>query len=234
MDEPGMDAQDAHDLLKRAGHILREPLSAILHLTDLLLWGTEGELSAAAQADMRDIRGAAERVLKVIDKTLELIRIENVPPQPSALNISVVLRKCIEDIASLINCSHRRIVTDVPADTPPVWADYESIRFIIHALLIHWLDFAEGETLIMTCHTENGTVVVSFQNGDTRQSAERISIKALLNSHKNDALSLDLLIIRRLIDLQHGRLEIFQQPDTGTGHIEFRVTLPICEKALTE
>jgi len=123
-------------------------------------------------------------------------------------------------------------VTDVPADTPPIWADYESVRFIIHALIIHWFDFAEGEALCITCHARHGTVVVSFQNGDTGQPVERILVKALLNSHKNDALSLDLLIIRRLIDLQHGRLEVFQQPDTG--NIEFRVTLPICEKTLTK
>lgn len=73
--------EDSSTLVRNVGHKLRSPLSNILNLSNLIIYGTEGDVSETVLTDVQEIRTAAKEALDMTDKVLELIRIEYEPQE---------------------------------------------------------------------------------------------------------------------------------------------------------
>jgi protein-histidine pros-kinase len=63
--------------LARMSHELRTPLNAILGFTGTLLMGMPGELNPEQRAQLETVRGAARRLLALINDLLDLARVES-------------------------------------------------------------------------------------------------------------------------------------------------------------
>lgn len=203
MKNAGGTAQESPDLTRIVGHELRAPLAGILETADLILYGIEGDISQTIREDVQEIRDSAEQTLEVIDKILELLRVENVRAEDAMFNLSVVVDQVRDGLQPLV------LKLKLPDPLPLVRANPDGVRQLLCLLIHNIVRSGSHRRVTLSAHVEGNFVIVSIQEGQRVRSHKRLSIEELLSLKRREGLSsLDLLLCKRLIECQGGTIWI--------------------------
>lgn len=160
--------------LANMSHELRTPLNAIIGFSDLMNRGVSGEIeNERHQEYVRDIYGAGEHLLSIINEILDLAKVEagNSPLNEDSIDISEVL----QSVRSLIieRAQENQVEleiglsTESGPDLPLLWADARKLKQVLVNLLSNAVKFtppAGKVALRVSCDPEKGCV---FQVEDT-------------------------------------------------------------------
>ncbi len=218
--------------LANMSHELRTPLNAIIGFSDLMNRGVSGPIeNERHQEYVRDIYGAGEHLLSIINEILDLAKVEagNSPLNEDGIDV----REVMQSVRSLIieRAQENEIELEVEpqpgsgADLPPLWADTRKLKQVLVNLLSNAVKFTPPGgrvALRVSCDPDQGYL---FQVEDTgigiapedipKALAAFQQIDSELN-RKYEGTGLGLPLAKAFVEQHGGSLTLHSVVDQGT------------------
>lgn len=215
------------EFLTHMSHELRTPLNAIIGFAELLELQALGPLGNAHYIDYaRDILDSGKRLLELVDDALNLSRIDagRVRLVEEMIGVAGEVAAVADRAAADARKRGVALTTDVPNDLPPLVADRRAVHQMLEHLLSNALKFTPqgGAVMITASLTPDGGMGVMVADtgcGISPEDLERVTRPfgrtEMTNQHAQDGTGLGLPVVKRLIELHGGRLEIDSALDAG-------------------
>lgn len=227
--------------LRSLAQDLRQPLSAIVGYTELLLREQAGILGTLQREFVERIQGAAHQIDRLINDFLNLLALEtgeNVASQSSdePLDLGQVLDEAITAQAYLLREKRLGLRVEIPPGLPKVRLPAEALRQIVAHLLHNALLASpeEGEVLVQARLLREGDeelVALTFTDsggGIPFEDLPRVFSRIYRSSNRiieglgDNGVGLPLT--KALVDSLGGRIWVESQPGQGST---FTVVLPL-------
>jgi len=216
------------EFISLAAHELRSPLATLLTYATLI----ESEVSDAAQAHLRTMREAAERLRILVDDLLSLRNLDlgQVTFRPRPVDLGPAVQEAVASLAHLAQAKEQAVVIDLPASLQAL-ADPEKLQIVLLNLLSNAIKFTpcQGRITIRAL-PEGSEVVLSVRDtgiGIPETERERIFERfyQVADSLRREqgGLGLGLCIAKGMVELQGGRIWVESQVGRGST---FSFTLP--------
>lgn len=220
------------------GHVsyeLRTPLNSIIGFAQLLdspLWG---ELNDKQREYVTDILTSSKTLLAIIDDILDLATIDagSMELRLTPVGVRTVIDSAILGIRERAIRARLTIEIAVADDVSEFMADEARMRQVLYNLLSNAVGFSKaGDVVQLTCWRESGEVAFSVQDhgvGIPQDQLARVfqRFESRSQGSKHRGAGLGLSVVRSLVELHGGRVEIKSEEGRGTT-----VTVRIPERAL--
>jgi PAS domain S-box-containing protein len=230
------------EFVTNVSHELRTPMTSIKGYADILLMGAAGSLNEHQSRFIEVIKNNADRLSILVNDLLDISRIESgrVQLERRALHLREVVQAVIDNLRGRIDEEHKpiRIVADLPADLPQVWADRERVTQIITNLADNAFNYSNSDsvmTLTASVVPERAEVVLEVTDtgvGIAPEDQPRLFDRFYRGE---DALvlatpgtGLGLPIARQLAEMHGGRLWLARS-ELGKGST-FALALPLAKE----
>ncbi len=220
--------------LANMSHELRTPLNAIMGFSEILAAEMYGPLdNATYRSYAGDINQSGRYLLDLIDDILDLSRIEagrrDISDEP--FHVSACVRSGIALVAGKARSKHISIEVDLPESLPKLMGEVRAVNQIAINLLANAVKFTPqgGAIRISALRNASGALVLTFKDNGPGIPANEIH-RALHSFERGsmatrqaiDGAGLGLPIVKGLIELHGGEIEIESTPGEGTSvHIIF-------------
>ena len=218
--------------LAAVSHDLRTPLNAILGFSDLLLQRLFGDLNEKQEEYLRDIRGAGEHQLSLVNDLLDLSKIEagKMELHPVPLSLRELLQQTQSVVMPIAEAKHVRLELEVPADLPTVEQDPARLRQVVLNLLSNAVKFTpEGGSVRTAAAAHDGLVTVAVSDTGVGISAEDQARvfeefqQVGASARSGQGTGLGLALVRGFVRMMGG--EVSLRSAVGEGST-FTITLP--------
>ncbi len=216
-------------------HELRTPLNAIIGFADIIKKELFGPLGDAKYREyILDIEQNAEHLLSLVNDILDLSKIEagRLELDEDDVDICESVEACLRLVREHAMSGRVALAVDMPADLPRLVADRRAIRQVLLNLLSNAVKFtAEGGSVTVSARLASGQGMI-LTVADTGIGIAEADIETAMapfgqvdSSHarKAEGTGLGLPLVKQLVELHGGTLELESQPGAGT---EVRVILP--------
>ncbi|MBI5926780.1 MAG: PAS domain S-box protein [Aquabacterium sp.] len=221
------------EFLSRMSHELRTPLNAMLGFAQLLRVDPRNPINEAQRQKVEHIEKAGAHLLAMMTDVLDLSRIEagSLPMSIETLSVSSVLEEALALISNQARDAGLTLNHNSPDIGVFVKADRVRLRQVLVNLLSNAIKYnrAGGQALIEAMALQGRVLITVSDTGHgmtpeqvshlfepfNRLGAERTGI---------EGTGIGLVIVKRLLDLMDGHIEVSSTPGTGTS---FRVWLPL-------
>ncbi len=215
-------------LLRMVAHELRTPLTA----AKLALQSHElGQIDALRFQDvlkrrLNDIEALSQDLLEVGTTRWEALF------NPQRLNLGTVAAETILELEKLWVGRELRLITDIPADLPDVYADGRRMRQVLLNLLENAFKYTPegGEVSLALLHRTSQWVQVSVCDsgpGIPATEQQRIfqdRVRLPQTSRTTSGYGVGLSVCRRIAEVHGGRIWVVSEPEEGAC---FHVTVPV-------
>jgi two-component system clock-associated histidine kinase SasA len=215
-------------LLRMVAHELRTPLTA----AKLAAQSHElGQIDTERFQDvlrrrLNDIEALSQDLLEVGTTRWEALF------NPQRLNLGTVAAETILELEKLWVGRQLRLVTDIPADLPDVYADSRRMRQVLLNLLENALKYTpdDGEVSLALLHRTSQWVQVSICDsgpGIPASEQQRIfqdRVRLPQTSQTTSGYGVGLSVCRRIAEVHGGRIWVVSEPGEGAC---FHVTVPV-------
>ncbi len=215
-------------LLRMVAHELRTPLTA----AKLAAQSHElGQIDTHRFQDvlkrrLNDIEALSQDLLEVGTTRWEALF------NPQRLNLGTVAAETILELEKLWVGRRLRLVTDIPADLPDVYADGRRMRQVLLNLLENALKYTpdNGEVSLALLHRTSQWVQVSICDsgpGIPASEQQRIfqdRVRLPQTSQTTSGYGVGLSVCRRIAEVHGGRIWVVSEPGEGAC---FHVTVPV-------
>ena len=221
--------------LANMSHELRTPLNAIIGFSEIIKDQIMGPIGKTVYADYaRDIQGAGEHLLEIINNLLDISKIEAGKTEISEdlLDTADIVRASVAALRVQAAGKKIALVTDIPPETPFIRGDALRLRQVLINLLSNAGKFTpEGGCVTVSVASDTGRGVV-FTVADTGIGMSRDEIEVALEPFsqienalvkKYEGTGLGLPLAQRLVELHGGGLIIDSAKGVGPT---IRVQLP--------
>jgi signal transduction histidine kinase len=218
--------------LATISHELRTPLNTILGFSQVLIDGTEGELSDSQLENIKIIEHSGHNLLGLINDILDLSELESGRLQihRQKVNIHPLIQETVKEVSGQIRGKRTTILTQLEGTALEVYADPKRTYQILMNLLNNAVKFTpKGEILVRT-QSREGAAVVEVKDagyGIAPQDLPFIFLEfrqaGSLRSRRKGA-GLGLAICKRLVEVQGGAISCESTPSKGST---FTFTLPL-------
>jgi PAS domain S-box-containing protein len=223
------------EFLSRMSHELRTPLNAMLGFAQLLRVDPANPLNEGQRQRLAHIEKAGAHLLAMLTEVLDLSRIEagSLPLSLEALSLQEVVVEAMDMVAPQAQQQGVGLMLGtIPAGTF-VRADQLRLRQILVNLLSNAIKYNRPQGAVHVGVEQLAPhVIVSVQ--DTGQGMSPDQLNHLFEPFNRlgaersavEGAGIGLVIVKRLVGLMHGRLEVQSTPGVGTV---FRMVLPSAE-----
>lgn len=223
------------EFLANMSHELRTPLNAIIGFSDIMKGELMGPLGAEQYREyIRDINGSGQHLLEVVNDILDMSKIESgemtlIEDDIRIQNVIDASKRLVEERA---NAADLTLETDIADNLPELVADERLVKQMLLNLLTNAIKFtpAEGVVTVGARCAEDETVVVWVR--DTGIGIDIADFDKILEpfgqadaslSREYEGTGLGLPLVKSMIELHQGRLEMDSTPGEGT---EVRLRFP--------
>lgn len=221
------------EFLANMSHELRTPLNAIIGFSECLCDGLLGDLTADQSDYIREIFGSGQHLLSLINDILDLSKIEAGMMELILEQVDVMplLRNSLLIIKEPASKKELKVLADFSDELEPIWADARKLRQITYNLLSNAVKFTEpGGKITLRALREGDDLCVSVVDtgiGIAQEDQERlfepfVQLDSDL-SRKYEGTGLGLGLVKRLVELHEGTIEVVSTPGEGTS---IQVKLP--------
>ncbi len=223
--------QAKSEFVATASHELRSPLTSIKGFVELLERSPDG-MSPRQREFVDIIKRSTDRLVELVNDLLDVARIEadHVEINPRPIDIGEAVRELAELMGPRIDAKHQHLGVYVAPTLPLAMADPERIRQVIGNLLTNaHLYTPEGGRIHLGVEADRAWVrIVVADSGigmspeETERAFERF-YRAQGSSATTPGTGLGLPIVKSLVDLHHGEIEVESELGRGTT---FHVRIP--------
>ena len=219
------------DFVASMSHELRTPLNVIIGYSDLLVDAIFGELSSEQQETVRRIGEQGRELLELINTTLDMSRLES-GRVPLTLQEVDLVNLCaeIELESQLVRRNAALEVTwEVEPNVPALWTDAIKLKVVVKNLLLNAIKFTDEGGVVVRAAARDGGVEIAVSDsgiGIAPEMIPRIFEAFRQGDHgaaRRGGVGLGLHIVRRLLDILGGTIEVESEPGRGST---FRVWVP--------
>ena len=215
------------EFLANISHELRTPLNAILGFSELMQQKIYGELNDKYQSYANDIHESGQHLLSLINDIIDLSKIEagKRSLQEDIVDLSRTISACLRIVRVRAQEGGLTITEQIAPDLPFLQADERALKQILLNLLSNAIKFtpANGAVTIEAAQNTDGSIRISVADTGIGLNKEQIAtawsafgqIESAMSS-KYEGAGLGLPIVRSLIDLHGGAIELDSEPGVGT------------------
>ena len=220
------------EFLSRMSHELRTPLNAMLGFAQLLRVDSRNPINDNQKQKVHHIETAGAHLLAMLTDVLDLSRIEagSLPLSMETIAINEVLEEAASLVSHQVDTHQLQLQINLPDSALHVRADQVRLRQILVNLLSNAIKYnrPQGRIMLEAMALPPHVLITVSDTGKglspeqqkhlfepfNRLGAERTNI---------EGTGIGLVIVKRLVDLMHGRLEVSSTVDQGSS---FRIWLP--------
>jgi len=216
------------EFLSNMSHELRTPLNAIIGFSAILAGQLYGPLNNASYREYAsDIQHAGQHLLTLIGDLLDISKIEagELDIDRKEVEIGSAIKESVRMIEAKLNKRHIDIKIDVPAFLPTVYVDALHLRQILINLLSNAVKFTDDNGKISVSAKAFNPLEVSISvtdNGvgipvaDQEKVFEPFGQVANSMTRNHDGVGLGLPIVKSLVGLNGGKIDLHSKPGSGT------------------
>lgn len=207
-------------------HELRTPLNAIIGYAQMLKEGFSGELNEQQASDVQTIRDSADRLLSMVEDTLDLARIdsERFPVYMDTIAFEEVVKRAIGHVRAIADKKGLNILMSLSEELPVVRTDPERVRQVLMNLLSNAVKFTEmGSVHVHVLPSAKGSVQINIMDTgigfDTKAFPhvfEEFSQADTSNTRAYSGTGLGLAVSKRLIQRLGGQIGVTSMPGEGS------------------
>ncbi|MDD5092091.1 MAG: ATP-binding protein [Candidatus Wallbacteria bacterium] len=224
-----VEASDSKSVfLANMSHEIRTPLNALLGMAELL---SHTSLDSEQKKYVTIFRKEGDQLLRILNDILDLSRVEAGKFEPEVTLFD--LRQVIEEVVSVMGekCRERKLDINLEVDeripTHVSGAPF-SLRRILMNLVGNAVKFTEKGGVAISCKVQNTTddtcnMLFSVKDTGIGIPEEKLKILFLPFTQADETIGrkyggsgLGLSIIRKLLDVQGGRIWVESVPDQGS------------------
>jgi signal transduction histidine kinase len=217
--------------LANMSHEFRTPLNAIIGFSEMLTARYFGELNDKQQSYVEDIHKSGRHLLQLINDVLDLAKIEagKMEPHPLPLELDHSVADCLDLIRPEAAKAKVTLSAELPQGMPLLLADERMLRQMLLNLLSNAVKFTPAGGRIHVAASQGpGQIRLSVADSGIGMAANEIKIALepfgqVNDGARNGLLSrgqtgtgLGLPLVKSLIELHGGRLEIESRKNEGT------------------
>ncbi len=220
--------------LANMSHELRMPLASIIGFAQLIGEGTDDpDFQEFAEA----IEDSGNRLLTTINAVLEATRLEkdHIEPFMQAVRVDSVVEEVVASLQPLIQ-SDAVVLSCSGTGTPTVQADEDFLVRILNNLIGNAAKFTDAGSITVTWSVEDAFARINVT--DTGKGISEEFIPELFNEftqestgkgRSHEGTGLGLTIVKGLVDLLEGRIEVTSTPGEGS---RFSVYIPLAAEGV--
>jgi two-component system, sensor histidine kinase ChiS len=227
-----------NEFLGIAAHDIRNPLSAIINFTKIILRDMQSAVfnKEEAKADLLNILKAAEQTIHLVSALLDISAIESgkVNMDLHQVNMAMILEEC--EHRHRKHALQKKIRFDVEKryDLPMVKVDHTRITEVLDNLLSNALKYTyPGGSIKVYCDRNPGELVTHVR--DNGQGLNDRDLQEIFRSYKKlsarptggeTSTGLGLAIVKKIVELHGGKVWVDSQYGMGST---FSFSLPVNE-----
>jgi signal transduction histidine kinase/CheY-like chemotaxis protein len=220
------------EFVATAAHELRSPLTSIKGFVELLE-RTPEQMSERQRGFVDIILRSTDRLVDLVNDLLDVARIDahQVETSDDPIDVGEAVHEIAELMGTRIAEKRQELVVYVAPALPLALADPGRVRQIIANLLTNAHEYTgAGGRIEVRAEADRAWVRLSVADsgvGMTREEVDRVFDRFRRGGHANAPSSgsgLGLSIVKSLVELQHGEIEVESEPGRGST---FRVRLPV-------
>ena len=228
------------DFLAKMSHELRTPLNAIIGFSEVLSHETFGPLGHPRYSNyVDDIAISGRHLLEMINDILDMSKIESGRYEIDAVecDLAPIVSETVQVVRGQLEQQGIDFNLVIDPDTGPIYADQRAVRQILLNLLSNAIKFTpEGGRITLSTETKAGNVKISVV--DTGIGIAKEDLQAVLqpfnqgsNPHSDvqPGTGLGLPIVKSLVELHGGHIDIASEPGQGTT-----VTIEMPNRAVSD
>jgi PAS domain S-box-containing protein len=214
------------EFLANMSHELRTPLNAIIGFSEVLKDGLLGDLAEEQQDYVKDIFDSGNHLLSLINDILDLSKIEAGKMDLDLQDVQI--QETLSNSLSIIKekaLSHSiNLTLDVSPNVGEIIADPRKFKQVVYNLLSNAVKFTPpGGKIKLEARREGDWLLVSVTDTGIGISAENVSrlFRAFEQldgslSRKYEGTGLGLVMVKRLVELHGGTVNVESEPDKGS------------------
>ncbi|AWK89313.1 sensor histidine kinase (plasmid) [Azospirillum thermophilum] len=212
--------------LANMSHELRTPLNAVIGFAEALESGIFGPMTGKQTEYVADIRRSGQHLLSLINDILDTTKIESgkYVLHEDLLDLSDIVAQCVRQVEPLAHEKGIALLSSLPRDLPPLFADERALRQILLNLLSNAVKFTPpgGRTEVAAAVTRAG---MRLRVSDTGIGIAESDLDRVMepfhqvdNSHtrRYPGTGLGLPLVRALVDLMGGAFTLTSRVGKGT------------------
>ncbi len=220
------------EFLSRMSHELRTPLNAMLGFAQLLRVDPRHPLHDDQRTKVAHIERAGAHLLAMLTDVLDLSRIEagSLPMSIEPLAVNDVIEAALAMTSNQATDASVQLLATPPEAGLRVRADQLRLRQVLVNLLSNAIKYnrRSGQVLVEAMGVGDEVVISVSDTGrgmDAQQIAHLFEPFNRLGAERTpiEGTGIGLVIVKRLVELMQGRIEVSSQPEAGT---RFRIWLP--------
>lgn len=218
--------QHKAEFMSLISHELRTPLNAIIGYAQMLAEGFSGELNDQQVADVKTIVDSSDRLLRMVEDTLDLARIdaERFPVYMDSISFDDVVRRAIGSVQSITDAKGLEVKTHISPDAPTIRTDPERVRQILSNLLSNSVKFTDSGSIRIDIEAvETGGVQISVEDTgigfDTEAFPhifEEFRQANASTTRMHGGTGLGLAVSKRLVERLGGSIGVNSTPGIGS------------------
>ncbi len=217
--------------LANMSHELRTPLNAVIGYAELLEEEVSEKGLDESLPDIRKIRSAAGYLLDLINRVLDLSRIEAGKMEVSlgVFELDTLVREAANTAWPLIRRNNNALDLNIAPDCGSIFSDATKIRQCLLNLLSNSARFTRNGRVGVDARRSGDTVLISVSDTGVGMSADQIQrlFQPFTQVHSDNQFGgtgLGLAITRRLCGLLGGEISVRSQPGQGS---RFDISIPV-------
>ena len=223
------------EILANTSHELRTPLQGIIGISESMLDGAAGKLTALARHNLSMMVSSGNRLARLVDDILDFSRLKTrelrVSPKPVDLRVAVDV--VVTLLKPLLRNRPVKLINEVDSTVPAVMADESRLQQILSNLVGNAVKFTdEGEVRVRAAGDDDHVRidVIDTGIGIPEEAQQRVfeSFEQVEGSatRLRGGTGLGLSVTRRLVELLGGEISLRSQPGEGST---FSFTLPLAD-----
>ncbi len=224
-----------NQFLANVSHEIRTPMNAIMGITNILIKNKHLE---EQEKFLEAMHVSSKNLLVLINDILDLSKLEagKVEIEKTSFKIKEVIKKIEEELRSKAEEKGLELKIAIEPDVPEILlGDSQMLHNILYPMLNNGITFTDKGMVSLTCKVEGHTehsYIIGFNIQDTGIGIVQEKVDQILNTfvkvYEKDALKydgsgLELPIIKQMIELQGGTIEV--ESETGKG-TTFQIEIP--------
>jgi signal transduction histidine kinase len=208
-------------------HEFRNPVSAIMGLSEMMCndeykdqFSSIQDYKQCAQMmfeSSRDLKYFVDDLLEINRNSTHTLALED----KEWIDVESLIKRCVKLNIGRAFKNKIKIISSIEEGLPRIHGDFRKMKQILVNLLSNSIKYSQADTKItIGANMINHNLVITLQDEGCGMSAEQVDIAlkkyGVINNENSDSLGLGLPLVKNLVELHGGILDIDSEPENGT------------------
>jgi signal transduction histidine kinase len=221
------------EFMATISHELRTPLNVIIGYASLIEEGVLGQITSDQSDAIARLHANALQLLEMVNSILDVTRLEGgrLPLDVRPVPLSEIVAAAVREARQQWREKEVDLWCLVPMHGPRIETDPAKLKVVVKNLVGNAIKFTPRGWVRITVHCDDSRVQITVEDtgvgiAPEEQAAifEPFRQGRLNTAHAQSGVGLGLYIVRRLVEVMGGRIQVDSEPGRGST---FVVELPV-------